>query len=454
MLKLPTNTTLRLRGGTGENDGDATETNPKAPKTLVKGGTWTADDKNPTADAILIAVDGTILAVGKEADVVKAAGGAAVETVDLAGKFISPAFFEPHMHPTIGGVIHETSVDVYPFSVKDVDDVLAKLAARCKELDDAKEPETTWLTANGYDQALTPPYRAITRYELDTISTTRPIFITSNTLHTGYANTKAMDVVGISEEKHTHSDYRRGEDGKLNGVFVEAALWGFQAAQPPAGPELVLKALHGFLTRAARKGCATVIDAAMGFRKGTLRGDLAAYMQLAREGRLPCRVGLSPVFSSLDDTVEMIKEGKQEFAGGPVYFDIEGVPRGMLSIHAIKFVLDGTNQTATAYQTKPYKIHSGVGEANYETEELRKMVKAVKEAGLSTMMVGLSREVVQKGSVSSVDSLLCKPTARKRRRRHRPGDPDVRRNLRTGPRRRDLHRQRLPRTYRALYHLS
>ena len=52
-------------------------------------------------------------------------------------------------------------------------------------------------------------------------------------------------------------------------------------------------------------------------------------------------------------------------------------------------LVDDTSVPLThRYQTKPYKVHEGVGEANYTPEELLKMSKAVKEAGFSAMMVG------------------------------------------------------------------
>ncbi|KAI9019162.1 amidohydrolase family-domain-containing protein [Hyaloraphidium curvatum] len=382
-LALPTDNTLRLRGGIPPPPPDGNEV-----RTIVLGKVWTADAGRPWAEAVAISLAGKILGVGGKDEIVgKFGSGGFVEVVDLGDKYVGPGFFEPHMHPTMGGIIHETTVDLYPFTVSSAADAVARLAARAAEMDAQGLSDDAWCLGNGYDEALTPPYRPLTLADLDGIPTKRPIYVTSNTLHTGYCNSKCFEMAGITEEsvKGDH-EYRRGPDGKLTGVIVEDAVFNMRKILPLPSPELIISALQGFLTRAAKKGCTTVVDAAMGMKAGSLAGDVGAYLQLVNEARLPCRVGLSPWYTAVGDAVEVMRGGRQAAPGEPVFFGRDEL--GLVSLHAIKFILDGTNQTATAYQTKPYKVHpDSVGEPNFPDQaKLIELTKAVKEAGFSAMM--------------------------------------------------------------------
>jgi hypothetical protein len=82
-----------------------------------------------------------------------------------------------------------------------------------------------------------------------------------------------------------------------------------------------------------------VIDAGMGLSKGGVKGEVAVFVQLAREERLACRIGLSPMYQTMKDATEVAKSGKQSEPGAPVFFDVGDGGKGLVSLHAIKFVL-------------------------------------------------------------------------------------------------------------------
>ncbi|KXS20204.1 hypothetical protein M427DRAFT_52452 [Gonapodya prolifera JEL478] len=381
--------TLRLRGGAKTREPDATKV-----KTIVRGARiWTADATNPRADAIAISETGRILAVGSEASVKAVPNADEAQVVDLTGRTILPGFVEPHMHPTFGAVVLNQFLDVYPFTVKNVEDVLDRLRAKCEEMDQAGRPNSDWVWAFGYDQALTPPCRPLLVEDLDSISSTRPIFIISNTVHTGYANSAAFAAASVTHTTPSvpgGGEFLKTASGSLSGVVVESALGVFTAHQPKLGPEEYSQALLEFLRRASRKGVTTVVDAALRLDEPSdddaLGGMVGAYLHLASADLLPTRVSLSPTSPYLTQATALARKiGRQRAPGDVVYLTESS---DMVSIHAIKFVLDGTNQTMTAAQTQPYLNGDGgnKGDMNYpNTEKLLETVKKVKDVGFSAM---------------------------------------------------------------------
>ncbi|KAJ3334763.1 hypothetical protein HDU93_007313 [Gonapodya sp. JEL0774] len=143
--------------------------------------------------------------------------------------------------------------------------------------------------------------------------------------------------------------------------------------------------------KASKKGVTTIVDAAMKLElpegsENLLDGMVGAYVQLDKSDLLPTRVSLSPTYPYLDQVVSVAaRMGRQKAPGHVVYLSEN---TDMVSFHAIKFVLDGTNQTMTAAQTVPYINGDGTnkGEMNHpDTEKLIHIVKKVREAGFSSM---------------------------------------------------------------------
>jgi len=280
-------TTLRLRGGASGPALDASK-----PKTIIKGAKiWTADDRNPYAEALAISETGRVLAVGSEASVMTISGASEAEIFDLTGRTILPGFVEPHMHPTTGAVIEATYLDLYPFTVTSKNDAIARLKAKCDEMDKAGRPNTEWVWGFGYDQALTPPSQPLYIEDLDKVSTTRPIFVISNTIHTGYANSVAFSFRSITPSSPAlpgGGEFLKHPDGSLSGVMVESALSVFMSEQTKLSAEEYSQALINSLMKAVRKGVTTVVDAAVGFAEGSLDGQIGGVLHLAASNLLPC----------------------------------------------------------------------------------------------------------------------------------------------------------------------
>jgi predicted amidohydrolase YtcJ len=182
---------------------------------FVGGDIITVDDTNPTAEALAVGGE-NILAVGARDDVLKFKGSQ-TEMVDLEGKTLMPGLIEPHSHPIISALLYEWT-DVSGFNNANGAEVMERLH---KAAADAKPGE--WIGAFGYDPILIRDLKSLSADMLDEISSTNPIFIMIQSMHTVYVNHKAFEVVGITNDtpQPERGTYVKDEDGNLTGMVIE-----------------------------------------------------------------------------------------------------------------------------------------------------------------------------------------------------------------------------------------
>ena len=128
---------------------------------------------------------GKIVFVGSKADAEKLKGAATVVN-DLQGKTLLPGFIDTHVH--WGQFVLLSALDrVSPAEVGNVDAYLKHM----KEVA-AKTPEGEWVINYGYEKLMVPPYRNLTREDLDRVSTKHPVFALYNNFHWATAKTAAL----------------------------------------------------------------------------------------------------------------------------------------------------------------------------------------------------------------------------------------------------------------------
>ena len=93
---------------------------------FMGGDIITADDKNPTVEAIAI-TDGKITAVGRRDEVFQQRGPD-TRLEDLNGKTLMPGLIEPHSHPVISALLYDW-IDVSGFNNASGKEVMEKLRA-------------------------------------------------------------------------------------------------------------------------------------------------------------------------------------------------------------------------------------------------------------------------------------------------------------------------------------
>ncbi|RLA32913.1 MAG: hypothetical protein DRR11_06955 [Gammaproteobacteria bacterium] len=107
---------------------------------LHNGVIWTVDDDNPRAEAMASAGD-RILYVGSNSGVERYIG-ADTEVVDLAGKFVTPGFYDNHVH------FESTGRLLYGLNLLDVSDEKS-FVARIRDVDERYAPGT-WIVGGDW----------------------------------------------------------------------------------------------------------------------------------------------------------------------------------------------------------------------------------------------------------------------------------------------------------------
>ena len=356
---------------------------PSAPKiTIYTAKTIvTLDPGTPTAQAVAV-MNGKILGVGTLDEV---RGWVTNQEVDIDRRFqnavIVPGFIEAHMHPQITGVLWD-GVYVGRFDRVAPDGTPVKGSETKQAVLDrlrdaaAKAPaDGRWLIAWGYQ----PEFYGnspLTRADLDPISKGHPIFIENLSMHIYYANSKAFEAAGITDQTNVKGIVKK--DGKPTGEIeeIEAALT-FVAKLPPLDNKTLVNATWNAAKLAHRTGVTTFADLSF----GSLPGGYKAYQTVAADPDFPLRIVLNPIIQVFQSE-DIAKKGGLDFLTEMHKFDTD-----RLSIGGVKFVVDGSIQGYTGlFQWPNYYKTFANGVANISQDDLNKWVAEVHKRGFQAVI--------------------------------------------------------------------
>jgi predicted amidohydrolase YtcJ len=214
--------------------------------TIFSGGDIiTVDDRNPGAEALAVA-GGRIAAVGAREEVLQRRGPD-TRMVDLEGMTLMPGLIEPHSHPVISALLYDW-IDVSGFHNANGAEVMERLRRAA-----ATAGPDEWITAFGYDPILTRGLGALDADTLDEISSTNPIFVMIQTMHTVYVNHRALEVAGIdrSTPQPEGGTWVKDENGELTGMVIEQAailpvMMPYLLSSQASGEELIEKQIRRY----------------------------------------------------------------------------------------------------------------------------------------------------------------------------------------------------------------
>ncbi len=189
--------------------------------TIYQGGDILTMNANiPTVAAVGVR-DGKLFAVGTDEEVARALDKSA-KIVDLDGKTLMPAFFDPHGHLLLTTLL-VAYADLNSPPIGTVDSI-AKLKQTLKDYaaeHDLKADD--WIVGMNYDDTGMKEQRHPTREDLNEVSKTNPIFIMHSSSHFGVANSKALELAGITAKTPDPKGgkYRHDSNGEPDGILVE-----------------------------------------------------------------------------------------------------------------------------------------------------------------------------------------------------------------------------------------
>ena len=304
-----------------------------------------------------------MLAVGDESAIMGLKTGD-TKVVDLSGRTLLPGLIDPHNHTLLASLIFELLDDVgyakYP--------TREKLVAHLKQ-EAADTPKGQWIVGSNFDNLLQGG--DFTRTELDAISTDHPIFVWYTNGHDACVNSEALKIAAIPDdvgEMPGGGHFGRGPDGKLNGmVYEESAMLKFAVHfLGKITPAVATKAVTDYTRHVASVGNTLLHE------PGTIRSEwIEPFAKLSNS--LACRTSASVMFDDMKGLTPWRSQGLGK--GAPV-------DNSLFSLYGVKIVGDGSNQTETGAQTKPYLNSTSKGSPNFDAAQMKQMVADVKAFGL------------------------------------------------------------------------
>jgi predicted amidohydrolase YtcJ len=328
------------------------EARPSAADLIIKNAvifTATAGAKQPSALAVK---RGRIQALGADNDVLRYAGPT-TKIIDAGQKLVMPGFHDSHVHLAEGGA---ELLQCRLNAAKSRADIVSMLNAYVEAERSAAKATDSDLNNNNNNYNASDnwilgaglPLPAISaepldNLVLDTVSSTRPILVYSEDGHTAWLNSKAIELAGITATTPVTCGgiIELHKNGQPNGCLREGALGLVQKVLPV----LPLKERSAALARAIALANSYGITSAQDAHAND--EVLTAYYELARQGKLNCKMTMALHTGTMDNPKE---DAYKRLASQSKQYTC--LPR--LRVRTAKIFADGVIESHTAALLSPY----------------------------------------------------------------------------------------------------
>ena len=330
------------------------ESSPSGADTVfMNGRIYTVDSDLSWAEAVAISGD-KIVYVGSNGGADTHVGNN-TRVVDLKGRMMLPGFQDSHIHPVSGGMEAAACNLNYLPGIPEYRTAIAEYAAA--------NPDVPWILGGGWSMVVFGQGGAPSKSIIDELVPDRPVFLTSADGHTGWANSRALEIAGIDRNTPDPVDGRIDRDpqtGEAIGSLQEGAMSLVTAHIPPASLETRIAGmryardmLHGY-------GITSITDAAV------RRESLETYRAMERAGELNLRVVASLWWDRArrEEQIPDLIALREEFGEG-----------GLLRPTTVKIMQDGVLENFTGAMLEPYLVGGGTrGIPMIEPEFLKQAV--------------------------------------------------------------------------------
>jgi predicted amidohydrolase YtcJ len=316
---------------------------------------FTADESNPHAEAVAVRGD-RIVSVGSKAEV-EEWRGRGTRVLDGQGNTLLPGFIDSHFHLLWGSI---ELADAQLQGVRTSNDLRGVLQAFA-----ADNKTSPWVVGNGIKYGIIS-----TRQELDIILPDRPVFIEAYDGHTGWANTRALEMTGVLQP---------GKEIGPNGIIVRDAA-GLAIGELREGDAMnaVLdfvpkpgEARKRELLKLAMKQIAAAGVTSVHNMNGD-REEMLTYAAMEDAGEMTLRVYV-PYLVKPGTTEDMLDEAAA----------MAGIQGEYARGGAAKFFMDGVWESYTALNLDPYADDpDATGTGIWSLESFTQMAAACDKRGL------------------------------------------------------------------------
>lgn len=241
-------------------------------KIFFGGPIITINDKQPIVEAV--GVIGEIINFVGSLEYVKNRMENDYILVNLNGSTLLPGFIDCHLHPIIFA-FYLLNPDLTNVNSLEELKQLLKNASEAKGDDDLVVGFN--LKEENFDKPILP-----TKWDLDEACSTKPIFIMRYDGHIGIANTKALELVGITRDSIAPEggEIRKNDKGDLTGVISENALELILSKISVPGPQEIKGAAEQAFMILAKKGLTSLHGVISTDTKGEFGGAAAVEMSI------------------------------------------------------------------------------------------------------------------------------------------------------------------------------
>ena len=354
---------------------------PPADLILLHGKIQTEDARRSVARAMALRGN-TILAVGTDQDV-SALIGPKTRTIDLHGKLVLPGIIDAHIHPAEGAQA------LGKCSLKDQTLTPAQIRSKVAECL-KKEPaaHSLWFEVVQVNSS----NLTLTRQDLDSMLSKRPMLLEDTSGHTIWANSAALAAadIGASTRNPAGGSIERDAAGNPTGTLLDVAAQIVSDAKPSPGLDFEVAQLAKAFEAMRATGITSVQDA------NTDEHDMSLYKRLYDQHRLNMRVratfGLKQTDRPADKVIGEAIEFRAHWSIDPDFMRAD----------AVKIFADGVIEypSQTAALLEPYLDAQGRpthnrGPTYYSQAHLNDVVSAANAAAFTVHIHAIGDRAVR-----------------------------------------------------------
>jgi predicted amidohydrolase YtcJ len=290
-----------------------------------------------------------ILAVGTRDEIMKLKGPE-TKIFDLDGRFVMPGFNDAHMHLASAGL---EKMNLNLVGVKTLDEFRERILAKVE-----KAAPGEWIVGGGWDETLWPVKVLPTRWDVDEVSSSHPVFLRRVDGHIAVANTRALQLASVTVASRDPEGGKidRDDAGTPNGILREKAQDAVQAVIPKLTHEKRRQAIELALADLASHGITSAQD-------NSQWEDFQIYEEIEHEGKLTARIS---EWLPFDDSMKDLNRKRNSHPASD----------NMLHTGMLKGFMDGSLGSKTATLLEPYSDDpSNSGLPQYEAAKLNVMTK-------------------------------------------------------------------------------
>ena len=357
----------------------------EASEVYQSGHLFTSNLKSPKAEAFAVK-DGVVIYVGNNSGARKYVGPS-TKVINLNGRFVMPGIIDGHVHPFDAGV--QLTKWNLNYEALSVEELLGRIQAGLDSESGKKDADSWFEAVNWFQEQMRPAGVKVTRSTLDRLKTKRPVVVSSSFGHTLLANSRALELAGVSRGTPDPSTGKiwRDPDGTPTGLFEDDAMFLITAKVPQPTFETTRAGLLKALGALAQQGVTSFLDAA------TPTNAFDAYRWVEKTGQLTTRAHLAPVIEP-DEAVDPNAAVARISKIAHDYHTENAGRRPSVTVRNAKLFLDGVISAPafTGAMLQPYLTNTGtISHPHWVTGKNRGPETYFNTEKLAAIFIGLGR---------------------------------------------------------------